>query len=271
MMRVSARVRCPCCKKHDWCLIGKDVVICMRVASGRAKSFADGSMGWLHDREGGELPALPPKRVPPPTFDSAKLLKKWAVDYGYQSLTYLAKTLGVSPESLERLGCVKAPQHATWAFPMYDGKGYIIGIRLRHENGRKWCEPGSHNGLFIPNWKPDKHIAIVEGPTDCAAALTLGLYAIGRPSCNGGVNLINDFIHEHRIQRATIVADVDGDRVINGTTVNPGIQGAINLGELLKIPTRCVTLPAKDVREFVTSGGTLAEFNAVSEQNVWSK
>jgi hypothetical protein len=271
MMRVSGTHQCPCCKKSDWCLIGKDVIICMRVTSGRPKTFSDGTTGWLHKRDGSELPQLAFKKPPENYIDSKKLLDKWALDYGFKSLTYLGKSLGVTSDSLEKMGCVKAPAPCVWGFPMHDGLGYAIGIRLRHENGKKWCEPGSHNGLFLPKTKPSNHIVICEGPTDCAAALDIGLYPVGRPNCNGGVNFIKEFIHEHRIHRATIVADVDNDRELNGVIVNPGIQGAIALSELLGIPNRCVTLPAKDLRSFVAEGGTLAAFNAIADQNVWSR
>lgn len=270
MRRVTVKTPCLICKKTDWCLFGRDVSICMRVPSARPKQFSDGSIGYLHARNGGELPKLQPKAKVPVDFSSRKTLDKWRVDYGLKSLVYLAKTLGVSVDSLEQLGCTKAPQHSVWGFPMSDGKGYVIGIRLRHENGRKWCEPGGHNGLFIPKHVPSKEIVICEGPTDTAAALTLGLCAIGRFNCCGGVNMIQEFIHDRGVRRATIIADVDDDREIGGVTVNPGIQGAIALANLLPIPTRIVTLPTKDIRAFVVGGGTLETFNAVASQIVWS-
>ena len=257
------------CKKDSWCIYGKDVSICMRVPNDRPKSFSDGSIGYLHARDGGELPKLALKDKVPVDFSSRKTLEKWRVDYGFTSLVYLARELSVSVESLEQLGCAKSPQSRVWGFPMSDGKGYVIGIRLRHEDGRKWCNPGGHNGLFIPKGTPQKEITITEGPTDCAAALTLGLYAIGRFNCCGGVHMIREFIHENKIVRATIIADVDDDREINGATVNPGIQGAVGLAGLLSIPTRIVTLPTKDMRSFLQAGGNAATFASIANQLVW--
>lgn len=270
MHRVTRANPCGVCLKDDWCLYGQDVAICMRVPSHRAKAFSDGTVGYLHSRSGGPLPIPAPKKKEEVFVDSAKLLDKWAVDYGYKSLEYLSKSLGVSVESLERLGCVKAPQHLVWGFPMKNGQGYVIGIRMRHENGRKWCETGGHNGLFIPNGTVDSHILITEGPTDTAAALTLGFYAVGRFNCCGGISLINDFIYENKVRSATIVADVDHDRVVNGSTLNPGIQGAMALAELLEIPSRCVTLPTKDLRSFLQYGGTRQHFDSIANQQVWN-
>lgn len=253
-------------------MFGKDIAICMRVASPRSKAFADGSIGYLHRMDGTSIPAyVPPVRAEKPYVDSGRLHSEWAMRYGLDSLHYLAKKLGVSKDALHELRCVKAPQHCVWGFPMHNGKREIIGIRMRHENGRKWCEPGGHNGLFLPYCEPQKEVVICEGPTDTAAAIHIGLYAIGRFNCSGGVGMIQEFIKINRIKRATIVADVDNDRVINGAVVNPGIQGAMALGELLGIPNRCVNLPCKDMREFVTSGGDRTQFNSLANQIVWQK
>lgn len=271
MHRVTKSKPCGICGKFDWCVYGLDVAICMRVPSHRPKQFTDGTVGYLHSRSGGPLPVPLPKKKEEVFVDSAKLVDTWRQQYGLSSLGYLAQTLGVDVKSLELLDCVKAPQHLVWGFPMRDGKGFIIGIRMRHQNDRKWCEPGGHNGLFIPNKYNDGEITICEGPTDTAAALSLGLNAIGRFNCCGGIGMIQQHIITARIKRATIVADVDNDRVVNGSTINPGIQGAIQLAEVLGIPTRCVTLPTKDIRNFILSGGTRLHFDSIANQQVWNK
>ena len=270
--RVKKSEPCPICKKEDWCLIGTDIVICMRITSQRSKSFADGSIGYIHQKEGGPEIRTPSQNRPEKLFvNSAEIAKKWAYQYGTESLNYLAKNLGICKATLVLLRCVKAPQHCVWGFPMRNGRGEIIGIRMRHENGRKWCNPGGHNGLFIPNCTPQKEVVICEGPTDTAAVLHMGMYAIGRFNCSGGIYQIQEFIREQKINRATIISDNDEDREINGTVVNPGIQGAIALSELIGIPSRCVTLPTKDVREFVVNGGNISSFKSIADQNVWNK
>ncbi len=272
LRRVSKTHPCTVCKKPDYCLFGLDVALCMRVPSQSTKVFSDGTVAYLHRRDGGPLPTLPPKRQDQPTLNCSKLLLKWGVDYGFKSLAYLANSIGVKADALEQSGCVKAPEHGVWAWPMYDGKGYVIGIRMRHESGKKWAVPGSHNGLFLSKKLSRDELWIVEGVTDLAAAISMGQdNCVGRPSCNGGVGFLNETIKRLGIKRATIVADVDDDRLINERTVNPGIQGAMALRELMHIPTRCVTLPTKDLREFSQLGGNAMVFNAVAAPNPWSR
>ena len=59
----------------------------------------------------------------------------------------LAEQLGVSTESLERLGVGwKIDSHA-WSFPERNAEGDIIGISLRGWDGKKFCVKGSKRGL----------------------------------------------------------------------------------------------------------------------------
>jgi hypothetical protein len=58
---------------------------------------------------------------------------------------------------------------------MNDGKRSVIGIRLRNDLGRKWAVTGSRQGLFLPGPHPGQTVLIVEGPTDAAAAVDLGV------------------------------------------------------------------------------------------------
>jgi hypothetical protein len=274
LKRVTRADPCAVCHKDNWCIYSDDVNICMRVVSPNAKTFADGTVGYIHNR--GEHPSRPyvptnSAREPEVFVDSARIVRTWRGCYGLESLTELATNLGLSRGALESLGCVKAPQEGVWGFPMSDSNRTVIGIRMRHLNGRKWCNTGGHNGLFIPLCPPPREIVICEGPTDTAAALHIGLYAIGRFSCSGGGTMVRDFIKHHGVKRASIIADVDHDRQLHGQTVNPGIQGAMTLGELLGIHSRCVTLPGKDLREFVANGGTESDFQTMANQIVWNK
>jgi hypothetical protein len=143
---------------------------------------------------------------------------------------------------------------------MRDGIGNYIGIRIRHESGKKWSELGSHSGIFIPKSRPKPLALIVEGPTDCAAALTLGYYAIGRPSCSGGVQHLVTAIGKLRTQRAVIVADND----------KPGIEGAKMLQEFLPIPSCVIVLPVKDIREFVKMGSNKKMLEDIISSVTWS-
>ena len=272
MLRVSKANLCPACKKPDWCLYGKDAFLCMRIPSTKPHTLSDGSVGWIHSMNGKPLP-IPEKKEKQKKFINIEFtLLTWARQAQHRSLNVLAHKLSVSTDSLAALGCVPAPYSNTWAFPMRDGNNTLVGIRLRHESGKKWAVEGSHQGLFIPQCEANKDLVILEGPTDTAAALTIGLYCIGRPNCVGGVFDIKAAIKRLKIRRVTIVADCDVDKVHKDTKVvtNPGISGASSLSQQLEIPSRIVTLPAKDMRDFVSKGGTAALFNAIASQLVWN-
>jgi hypothetical protein len=60
---------------------------------------------------------------------------------------------------------------------------------------------GSRHGLIVPVTycsMTDQPILLVEGMTDVAAALTLGISAIGRPSNCGGISLLIDCLWNYR-------------------------------------------------------------------------
>jgi len=71
----------------------------------------------------------------------------------------LAGTLGVSVESLTRLGIGWAPIvplkkgpsfTGWWVFPERDAAGTLLGLSLRSQTGKKIMYPGSKHGLFYP-------------------------------------------------------------------------------------------------------------------------
>lgn len=61
----------------------------------------------------------------------------------------LAEQLGVSVESLTRLGVGCPPGDLSYTFPIRDGAGKIIGFSQRYENGSKYLTAGSKQGLFF--------------------------------------------------------------------------------------------------------------------------
>lgn len=276
MTRVSRSHRCPACSSDSWCLIGTDQVLCMRVSSSRPYTLKDGSVGYLHPMDVGAV--LPPpiyQRKAEPIIDLnvEQTLKEWKrTACGNRSIDDLAKELGVSADSLRMLGCVYSDQIHVSGWPMRDGNNNYTGLRLRHKNGRKWSVKGSHPGLFLPQCEAQPEALVVEGGTDVAAGLTMGIFTIGRPSCNGGVNDLIAAIKRLKIRRVSIVADCDNDKVdkLTGRVWNPGIEGARGLADLLPVPSRIVTLPVKDLRLFVKQGGTLALFSSIAIQLVWN-
>jgi 5S rRNA maturation endonuclease (ribonuclease M5) len=257
--RVSRENRCPICGKSDWCMIGDAYVLCMRVVSDKPKTLQGGETGWLHART--NLSDFKPehKEVERPILNVERTLSTWRSQRSTQRLAELSVTLGVTVSSLEDLGVVHAPYHQTWAFPMRTGDNQYCGIRLRNIKGEKWAERGSHQGLFIPQCEPQRQVMIVEGPTDCAAALTLGYYAVGRPSCSGGVDHLRAFVARNKISRVLIVSDLD----------DPGLRGARSLQELLPVASAILVCPAKDMRTFVNHGGDREMIEAMTRQLIW--
>lgn len=259
LVRVSNEHPCTICKKGTWCFHGSGRYhICMRIVSTKTYSFNGGEVGYFHPI-GTAGPRAVRQERPTPTLNVARTLESWRGNGRAQKPTQLSIELGVTLNSLELLECVKAPYHRAWGFPMRSGNNTLCGIRIRSEDGDKWAERGSQAGVFIPQCPPYGVPLIVEGPTDCAAALTLGYYAIGRPSCSGGVQHLQEWFKHNPVRRAVIVADLD----------DPGLRGAKTLAEHLPIPTAIICCPAKDMRQFVIHGGTKETMDAMIGQCVW--
>jgi phage/plasmid primase-like uncharacterized protein len=194
-------------------------------------------------------------------LDSVSVLVEWRKITRDADVARLALALGVTIPSLRALDCVATPYVDTYGFPMRDGKGGIIGIRLRKMNGEKRAVTGSHNGLFIPGLPPAAQCLVCEGPTDTAAALSVGSFAIGRPSCSAGVLQLAEAVRRLRFQRVVIVADCDG----------PGLRGATTLALHIPVPCCVLALPCKDMRQFVNHGGDKVTLDALVSQLVWRK
>jgi hypothetical protein len=157
------------------------------------------------------------------------------------------------------MDCAWAEPYQAWAWPMRNGAGDIAGIRLRNDEGRKWAVRGSKQGLFCSSYPAAEKGFITEGPTDCAAAISLGFYAVGRPSCLGGTEHLQSMFKRKGVRRAVILADND----------LPGIQGADRLAGEIGLPTALLLLPAKDVRDFVRLGGTRQMVEAILRETIW--
>jgi hypothetical protein len=111
---------------------------------------------------------------------------------------------------------------------------------------------------------------ICEGPTDTAAALSLGLRAVGRPSCAGGVEALAALARRLRARHVTIVADHDAPhRRLDGAVWYPGRAGAEALGHAIKRMWRMVLPPAKDFRAWLHAGVTRQEFDSLCSNATW--
>lgn len=272
--RVSRKRPCAICHKFDWCTYSEIGSSCMRIAS--AHFMHNG--GWLHKsddsaaatREKLMLPMPPPRA---PIINSAAIMQRLAGATTYQNRVDYAASLGVDPMAVDVLGASWSPEHDAWAWPMVDGAGSVCGIRLRSDTA-KWAVKGSKSGLFIPNFEPFKGIdtMICEGPTDTAAALTMGFYAIGRPQCRGFVDMLRETCQRLRIFRVIIVADNDSAKVRpDGSKFWPGQEGARQLAKELKIPCIIITPNAKDIRSWLKDGATRDDVDYLIKQQIFKK
>ena len=215
----------------------------------------------LNDQPFVPFPRPRPVSVSEPTLDFAGMFEKWNQDTDYYFRDGFAMTLGVDTDALQAVGCAWNGQ--AWAFPMKNESQHLIGIRLRDSSGKKWAVKGSHQGMFVPTSYPycvdDATLYIVEGPTDLAAAMTLGLYSIGRPSCLGQEPMIAAFARQKKVRRVVIVSDND----------RPGLEGARKLQCTLKTRSCIWITPCKDLREFAIAGGDSSLIESALRDMVW--
>lgn len=218
----------------------------------------------IERRESFSRPFVPVRKaIEDKPLDAEPMWRKWFEHTDYQLLDGLGMSLGVDTYCLKAIGCAWSTFNA-WAFPMRDSVGKVIGLRLRNNEGHKWAVKGSKSGLFIPgdySYMPDRVAYLVEGPTDLAAAMTIGLRAFGRPACIGQEPMILDYVRRSRIERLVIVTDND----------DPGIRGAEKLQSMLPIHSCLWIPPTKDIREFVNLGGDYDDVQASLKDLVWAR
>lgn len=249
-VRVSRRRPCPICGKRDWCMVAKDggTAICPRVPEGAKRYLGDA--GYLHELVPGAAvqPYVYIPAEPEVTIDAPLMARMFSSLVTGDQVHDEAKKLGVTASSLWELDIGWSAEHRAFSFPMRDEFGTVVGIRLRRTEGFKWAIRGSRNALFIPSgsYFPDRTLCITEGPTDTAAALTLGLQVIGRPFCRGGTKMLVEMVKQLRAPVA-IISDADG----------PGVAGAEALADELcgVVDVRVIRpLNGKDLRAWLSAG-----------------
>lgn len=199
----------------------------------------------------------------------------------FDSLLEIGRDLNLCAADIDRLLVGRSAFHGAWAFPMLDGGGKCIGIRLREYGGSgKWAVGGSRDGLFYdPEIQPreavynglrGRELVVVEGATDCIAGYALGLPCVGRSSCGTGGDLLRDLCARLQVGRLTIVTDNDAyKRRPDGTPWRPGIEGAQRLGAACGRAYRIVTPPQKDLREWLCKGLKAEAFWMVAGLQPW--
>ncbi|MEX1229494.1 MAG: hypothetical protein WEB58_04595 [Planctomycetaceae bacterium] len=258
-VRVSKQYLCPICQKPDNCQVSEDgkAVWCGRIAKGSVRQNNGGQ--HLHRLNPTSLGfTLPPKKKHSPepvTRDWPAYAKEMArnADAARQQL---AERLGVSLDSLEQLNVGWNPSDGFWSVPERNGDGEVIGISARYRSGEKKRLAGGQAGLtYADDWDTGVGpILLVEGGSDTAALLTLGLTVVGRPSNSGGVDLLLDLLEHIPPDRDIIVI---GERDEKDDGKWPGKEGAIRtatrLAESLERPVAWSLPPdhAKDSRAWL--------------------
>lgn len=260
--RATRTNRCPLCGRADWCLVSPDgnAVICPRTAEGATKDL--GTAGYLHFLDDDRPLSLPAPKVQlssAANIDWQELAERRQRN-AEPAIARLAQILGVSQQSLRQLQVGLNPFNNTYTFPERDGSGKIVGITRRFANGDKKRIKGSKVGLtYSDDWEIGVGPGLlVEGASDTAALMTMGLTAIGRPSNRGGTALLADLLQHFPDDRSIIVLG-ENDHKPDGRC--PGQEGAIaTAGDLAKRLHRSIywSMPpdqAKDAREWLNQHG----------------
>jgi 5S rRNA maturation endonuclease (ribonuclease M5) len=280
--------RCRICDRPRWCGYSADgrFAICMKIEAGSIKRTLND--GYLHRLDSNDpiRPRRPKGRtriiMPPAPIrsDIAALARSYQSATNPILIERFASKLSVSAESLMRLGIGWAFDWARrrsgpmydagdsmltcgnryYSFPMSDGHGQIVGIRLRSDASQQISIAGSRSGLFVPTDLPLGQLLIVEGQSDTAALLDMGFSVVGRPSCVGGTAQVVDLIQRRKINDVVIFSDGDA----------PGRRGAEALASVLVLYTKAVRIiepPAdiKDARAWKIAGATAEDVKAAIE------
>jgi len=268
---------CPICERTHFCRIGRIFVICTSIESQKATKAG---YGWYHPLpDAAEKPVYVPKPKEKRATD-AELHARWmkilaACPVRTRKVSELAEHLGVADWTLDAIG-VKWDGRQ-WLVPTKNAKGLITGIDTRWKNGTKMVVTDSRRGLcYADNWQDYPGPAIiVEGPSDTAAALTMHLCVIGRPSNIAGMELLTRMLG--KVNRQIIfIAERDRkehadlpDRVRQQHNpqckgclrCHPGYAGPLLVAEQLqerihrKPLVRFMPDDAKDMRQWLNQSG----------------
>ena len=260
---------CPVCGHRGRCKKsterGLDLVVCFRPAEadGRYRVVKENGPCAVFARIGSpadpenfkadrrQRPARPrPPRQPRYFDDIAERYNREITD---GQVAELADELGVSAESLRTIHVGHTGQCP--CFPERDADGNVIGINERRgpdAKPRYMVRKGDRRGLVVPDRLselPDPTL-IIEGPSDAAAALTMGLTAVGRPNDKGGA----DHLAKLLAGRDVLVIGENDQKSDGGW---PGRDGAQHVARALATawgkPVRWALPPedTKDVRDYL--------------------
>lgn len=258
VVRVTEAEPCRVCRKPDWCChVEGGGGLCQRVPSPRRI----GDAGWFHPDPSGAEPVQFERREKPPAY--AAMLQYHQRDrtaMNRDRMRDLVVSTGIDAGALRAMGVGWNEPHGAYSFPMRDGDGRIVGLRLRNLEGRKWAVPGSRTGLFLceQEFVKDQPVDIYlpEGPTDSAVLVELGFTVWGRPDARSGAAHA-----KHRLTRLRTIGTLVRNVVVIGDDDSAGITGARTFAETLAssapLGVRVVMPPSGlDTREWVDLGAS---------------
>jgi hypothetical protein len=201
-------------------LVDEDAVLCARSnGDGAVKKF--GEYGWLHvigtNTMSAAMPITTERRLTELELHAkfAPLARSvWRNQS--ESVARLAKQLGVAHWALDQLRVGYGEHKGIWSYfiPELNHSGLIVGLSRRFSDGSKRCVTGSKRGLvYAETWAEYPGPAvIVEGASDAAALLTLGLCVIGRPSNVGGAKYLAGLLAKQAERAIVVIGERDRKR-----------------------------------------------------------
>ncbi len=161
---------------------------------------------------------------------------------------------GICPDAWAKLGAV--PDKGGWVIPERDADGVVIGHSIRLADGKKSFRWGEKRGLTLA-WplanyagsSPSNPIFIVEGATDVAAGLSLGVDIVGRFSATGGGDMLATLLRDRHV---CFIGENDGGAGRDGPArLTTKLSGAV-----ASIRTIFPPEGIKDLRQWKLAGAT---------------
>jgi len=268
--KVSLSRPCEVCGKPDWCGYKEGVAYCPRTTEpppGWTRIKIAKENGAIFKRAWAMAVGSRQRNGPPkPAQDWEALQQQFVLDLLPDLRNELAAQLGVTPQSLDAIGCGWHSEKQCWTFPERNARGEVIGIMTRDRKGAKIAMRGSTRGLTIPENLPATGTTLSpEGASDTVSLLTMEVSAVGRFSARGGAEILTELLPSHDLL-------VLGEHDEKGDGSCPGREGAKATAQKLAnawgIPVKLSMPPdgAKDVRTWLQSRDIdLSDTEACSE------
>lgn len=255
-------IDCPICHKPDWCRVSEDgkFAICSRVPI-----YSQG--GTLHklskkiDYRKLDVNPITKKKYQPINWNKIQNLYSQAITP--KQIQKFGQAKGLSYDSLVSLGI--GFDDMFYTFPLYDCDFLMVGIQRQNLEGKKLMVKGSHNGIFLPRALDiNSALFVTEGASDCAAALDLGLNAIGKLNNTSGNKIVEKIVNKFQLD-TYIIADNDKNRA--------GQNGAFELAKLIRrngMRVKIIIPPCNDLREWKNKFGLTRQYiNKICRKLAW--